>query len=125
MNTSHMNTSSYLNTSKGKKAENIAKQFFVAKGYQIIAQNYRYQKAEIDLIIAQEQLLIFVEVKYRSSDGFGLPEEAVSESQKNRIISAAEQFIIDKNWLGDIRFDILAILQSNHLEITHFEDAFY
>ena len=110
----------------GQKGEKIALDYLLGKGYNFITQNYHYKKAEIDLIFQKEQLLVFVEVKYRSSDAFGMPEEMVSEKQQELIVGAAENYIIENNWENDIRFDIISILAiGKKLSVSHFEDAFF
>ena len=108
---------------KGIEGEAIAKRYYEKIGCEILESNYRYRRAEIDLIVMQnEHLLIFVEVKRRSRNDFGDPETFVSAEQQDRIKEAAEDYIIGINWNKDIRFDIAAI-QGND-EIVVFEDAF-
>lgn len=110
----------------GKRGEKIAEEYLVANGYQILERNYRFKKSEIDLVCRIADLLVFVEVKTRSSKAFGEPESFVSLNQKESVTRAAEQYLIEKDWHGEIRFDILAIFKmGNHQEISHFEDAFY
>ncbi len=110
----------------GKKGEEIAADFLAAKGYQVIERNYRFKKSEIDIICLLGVTLVFIEVKTRSTKSFGEPETFVSENQKQSVIRAAEHYIIQKDWIGDIRFDIIAVYKdSGRQEINHFEDAFY
>lgn len=109
----------------GKKGEALAAQYLEDKGYQIRDRNYRYRRAEIDLIAQKDNLLVFVEVKARSGTAFGYPEDFVDEKQASRIISAADQYIRHINWNGGIRFDIIAVMMQTKLNIHHFEDAFY
>lgn len=110
----------------GKKGEEMAANFLIGKGCQVIERNFRFKKSEIDIICSTSGLLIFVEVKTRSTKSFGEPETFVSENQKQSVIRAAEQYVIEKDWKGDIRFDIIAIyLDNERQEICHFEDAFY
>lgn len=128
-NTSMLTMTKNINTQKkGLRGEQIAHQYLKDKGYQIISQNFRFSRSEIDLIALKQGVLVFVEVKFHQDKGFGFPEEAVSLAQQARVAQAAEQYIYESNWEGDIRFDILAI-QSNSaggaLDIQHFEDAFY
>jgi putative endonuclease len=73
----------------GSKGENLAAEFLKTKGFEIVARNYRFKKAEIDLIIRRENWLIFVEVKTRSSSNFGEPEEFVDDYKANMIFQAA------------------------------------
>ncbi|EAY31138.1 YraN family protein [Microscilla marina] len=112
---------------KGKYGENLAAAFMQNKGYTLLERNYRYKRGEIDIIAQTGDVLVFVEVKLRSSDNFGLPEESVSENQQNLIIQTAEQYIEEIDWESDIRFDIVAIELKSHQspQITYFEDAFY
>lgn len=109
----------------GASGERLAARFLEEKGYQILCQNYRYRRAEIDLIARKEQLLIFVEVKTRKSSSFGLPEEFVDDKQAALIIQAADHYIFENNWQGNIRFDIIAILTHPKIDIQHFPDAFF
>lgn len=110
----------------GKKGEALAEQYLVDKGYVILDQNWRYKKSEIDLIARHEDLYVFVEVKTRSQTYFGPPESFVTENQQNAIIRAAEQYLLEKEWSGDIRFDVLAVhLHDGKIDIEHFKDAFY
>ena len=110
----------------GNKGEELAVSFLSANGYEVLHRNYWAGRAEVDIIARHESSLIFIEVKTRKSIDFGYPEEFVSEAQQERIHYAAEEYIINKDWKGDIRFDILAIVWDGSKEpnIEHFEDAF-
>ena len=107
----------------GQKAEVMALNFLNQKGYSLKEKNYRHKKSEIDLILVHNQTLVFVEVKYRSTNQFGHPEEFVSPNQQRSIIAGAEHYIEENKWAGNIRFDIIAL--DAQLDIEHFEDAFY
>ena len=107
----------------GKKGESLALSFLEEKGYAIEHHNYRYGRSEIDLIARFQNTLVFVEVKSRSNLDYGFPESFVSKSQEKRIMEAAEQYILDTNWEGNIRFDIISVETKPTLKITHFEDA--
>lgn len=109
----------------GNKGEELATQFLVEMGYEIVARNYRYKHAEIDIIARQKGFLIFVEVKTRHSSAFGEPEDFVSTRKAAKIMEGAEQFMIDYQYHGNIRFDIISIKITDHPIIEHFEDAFH
>ncbi len=111
------------NKQRGNEAEDLAATFLENLGFKLLEKNYRYKRSEIDLIMSNDSLMVFVEVKYRSSTKFGQPEGFVSSNQQTKIIEAADEYIHQKNWQGNIRFDIIAINLQN--EIVHFEDAFY
>ena len=109
----------------GEKGEQIAYEYFLANDYQIVAQNYRYKRGEIDLIVEKDNLLVFVEVKLRKNIRFGQPENTISPKQQKLILSAAENYVFENNWTNNIRFDILAIVgKDDKYEVMHLEDVF-
>jgi putative endonuclease len=112
---------------KGREAELLAKEWLIANGYAFVTANYRYRHAEIDLIMEQAGILIFVEVKYRSGSGFGYAEEFVDFRKRQLIIRAADHYIHEADWHKDIRFDILGVYRnkSGAIAFRHFKDAFY
>ncbi len=104
----------------------MAARFLIDKGFEIVERNYRYKRLEIDLIVKKDNWLIFVEVKLRSSDAFGYPEDFVDYKKAKNIVDGAEQYTYDKNWQGNVRYDIVSIrLQKDQTEIVLIEDAFY
>ena len=107
----------------GKKGENLAAEFFEKKGWVVVARNYRFKHAEIDLIVQKDDWTIFVEVKTRSSNSFGEPETFVNYKQGRKIFEAAEEFIFSTDWKGHIRFDIISVKLGATPEVVHFEDA--
>lgn len=109
----------------GNKGEELAADFLVTKGYEIVTKNYRHKHAEIDLIAKKENVLVFVEVKTRSSVLFGEPEAFVTNKKASKVMEGAEQFMIENNWHGNIRFDIVSVKTGSTEVIEHFEDAFY
>ncbi|MCL4158949.1 UNVERIFIED_CONTAM: hypothetical protein GTU68_006303, partial [Idotea baltica] len=94
----------------GNKGEDKAVEFLISKGFEILERNWRYSKAEIDIIAKDEYGLVFVEVKTRSSLDFGKPEEFVSSHQEELIFGAAQRYMEKVNYDWEIRFDIIAIL---------------
>ncbi|GAA0891867.1 YraN family protein [Fulvivirga kasyanovii] len=112
------------NAQTGKDGEQRAAEYLMGKGYKLVERNYRYKRSEIDIIVKKEQLLVFVEVKTRSYSSFGYPEDAVNGIKIKKVIEGADQYVHEKNWCHDIRFDVISIDCSTQ-EIVHFEDAFY
>jgi putative endonuclease len=109
----------------GNKGEELATTFLAAKGYEIVTRNYRYKHAEIDLIVKKDDCLIFVEVKTRTSSSFGEPEAFVTDKKAAKVMEGAEQYMIETNWHGSIRFDIVSVKIGNTTRVEHFEDAFH
>lgn len=112
-----------LHNEIGEKGEDESKKYLLSNNYLILANNYRFDRAEIDIIAQKDNVLIFIEVKTRSSNYFGNPEEFVSKAQQNRIYKAAKNYIEVNDIQLNIRFDIIAIV--NNLEIHHIKDAFF
>ena len=111
----------------GKLAEELAENFLVEKNYKILAKNYRYLKAEIDIITQFENQIVIVEVKARATDAFMLPQEAINKKKIRLIVSAANEFLETNNIELETRFDVISVLpnEKGKLEITHIENAFY
>lgn len=100
-----------------------------AKGFKILDRNYRFQQGEIDLValMIEPAELVFVEVKTRSSDQWGHPEEAISEKKKKLIFKVADCYLYEKGMSTvPVRFDVISINMNmpEHPLIEHFEDAF-
>jgi putative endonuclease len=109
----------------GEIGEQLACDFLLHKGYQILERNYKQQKTEVDIIAKHQNYLVIVEVKTRSSN-FVNPENAVSKGKQKTLVEAAVLYQENKAIKSEIRFDIIAIVKTkNETEILHFEDAFY
>ena len=109
----------------GKKGEQLAIDFLIEKGYKILDKNWRYLKAEVDIIAQKETVLAVVEVKTRSSDSFGNPQDFVNPKKIKLLVSAMNEYVIRKDLDVEVRFDIIAILKKNNqFKIAHLKDAF-
>ncbi len=110
----------------GVAGENLAEHHLVAKGYEIVARNYRWKHAEIDIICRKNNQLVVVEVKTRNSNALGKPYEAVSIAKQRQVIRVANEYVNQYEIDDDVRFDIVSIvLNQNRMEVEHIEDAFY
>lgn len=110
----------------GKIAEDLAAKFLADLGFKILKRNYRFQKAEIDIIAEKEHQIIIAEVKARSSDAFLLPQEAVTKSKIRLLVLAANQYLEETKSSKEVRFDIVSVLKDHAgaLKIEHIPDAF-
>ena len=113
----------------GKSGELMAKNFLLKKNYKFITANYRYERAEIDLIFEDEKnkMLVFAEVKTRRNKKYGLPEESITVSKQNNIRKAALGFVNNFPQYSehDMRIDVVSILLADEkAEINHIENAF-
>lgn len=111
----------------GKRGEAIAKDYLENLGYRILNMNWKYGRAEVDVIASQDGKLIFVEVKTRSSTDYGEPEDFVCTKKEKQLEWASSAYIEQRNHQGEIRFDIIAIVFENKdlYKINHIEDAFW
>tara|TARA_B100000809_G_scaffold139329_2_gene136959 strand:+ start:3361 stop:3723 length:363 start_codon:yes stop_codon:yes gene_type:complete len=109
----------------GEKGEGLAKEYLEKLGYEVVASNWRERKFEIDLIAIDNQEIVFVEVKTRSTSFFGNPEEAVTLKKQQHLINGADFYIQENEIDLECRFDIIAIiLNSNQEEVKHIKAAF-
>jgi putative endonuclease len=110
----------------GKKAEELAAEFLLKNGYKILARNFRFQKAEIDIISEKDDFIIICEVKARSTDVFNLPQEAVNKKKIRLLVSAADHYMKELNVTKEVRFDIISVLpdEKGNLVIEHIDNAF-
>ena len=109
----------------GKKGEKIAIEFLIKNDYKILEKNYRYLKAEVDIIAQKGETIAAVEVKTRSSNYFGNPEEFVNPKKIKLLLSAIDNYVVERDLDVDVRFDIIAIIQNKkETKIEHLKDAF-
>jgi putative endonuclease len=113
----------------GDLGEKIAEKFLKAKGFKIIKKNYRYERAETDLIVIDEtnKLLVFVEVKTRRNKKFGEPEESVHFYKQEQLLKSSNGFLMNniqyEEW--EKRFDVISIfIEDDKRTIKHIENAF-
>ncbi|PNQ74601.1 YraN family protein [Hanstruepera neustonica] len=110
----------------GKKGEQLAVDFLVQNGYDIVERNYRFDKAEVDIIAKQQDILAIVEVKARSSVNFGDPQDFVKPKQIKNLVKAVDEYIIVNDLEVEVRFDIIAIVKEGEkYQIEHRKNAFY
>lgn len=112
----------------GEKGELEAQDYLKGKGYKILETNWRYSRAEIDIIAKHNEILIFIEVKTRSYEYYGAPENSVSPGKEALIMDAAQRYMESIAYDWQIRFDIISIILDKSLKVKrlqHFEDAFF
>ena len=112
----------------GRRGEDIAAQFLEDKGYTILDRNYNFEHAELDIVAFQGRLIIFIEVKTRTTPAFGEPEEAIDEKKKEHLMHVAEAWMHERRMAGaPARFDVISILYPDtpKEEVRHYEEAFW
>lgn len=114
----------------GYEGEVLAAHYLQSKGYQILKNNFTVRGGEIDIIAKQGDLLIFVEVKTRTSIGFGSGEESVNAIKKKRLHKAIRQYLLKTRLEDcDYRLDIIDVELDQRTKslknIEHFQDVEY
>ena len=110
----------------GIKGEELAIAFLKKKQYKILEINWRYSRAEIDIIAKDGDVLVFIEVKTRSTNLWGDPSLAVTPKKEKLLTAAASVYMENIGHEWEIRFDIISIIiNGQQKEIKHFEDAFF
>ena len=112
----------------GTWGEGLAERYLLERGYQILGKNVRTPYGEIDLIARLKDELVFVEVKTRTSQSYGLPETAITAKKQAHMIQAAQAYLQSNVELGDCawRIDVIAITKKPGIpspEIICFENA--
>lgn len=109
----------------GKKGEQLAKQYLVSKGYNILNMNFRNKIGEIDIISMDRDVLTFIEVKTRRSMKYGYPYEAVNKRKQEKIMRTSLTYIKQRNIKDtQLRYDIIEVYLTPSIKINHIENAF-
>ena len=110
----------------GKQGEDFAERHLIEKGYKLVERNYRCAAGEVDLIVLDGRVIVFVEVKTRSGDRFGSPLEAVELRKQRKMVRAAQFFLSQKGLhQRDARFDVVGISWPGGKPIVeHIKNAF-
>jgi len=109
----------------GKWGEELAAEFLLHKGYIILDRDWKSGHRDIDIIAADGDVVVFVEVKTRRNNYFGEPEDAVNYMKLRNLRAAVNHYVKYKHIYNEIRFDVVSIIGSpegGEPEIKHFED---
>ncbi len=110
----------------GRQAETQAVNYLIEKDYQILARNYRYRKAEVDIIASKDGILAIVEVKARSQKFFDNLTWSISEKKKKLLLQAADHFVQQNALDLEVRFDVITLIgRPGNFLVKHIKDAFY
>lgn len=109
----------------GKKGEQAAVNFMKNKGFNVLKRNWRMYRHEIDIVAEDEEHIIFVEVKTRTTRQWGNPEDFIGKAKIRRIVEAADLYLQINDIEKPARFDIIsAVWDGQVFEIEHIDDAF-
>jgi len=109
----------------GKWGEDVSAKYLAQKGYEIVGRNVRTPYGEIDILAKHNDVIIFVEVKTRTSNKMGLPEESITAKKREHMIACAEHYAAE-NEIDRWQIDVISIEgkpASMPPKITYFENA--
>ena len=113
------------NIEKGKLGEDMAVNYLLSKGYKILSRNYRYKTGEIDIIARERDILVFLEVKARTSRNYGYAYEAVNKKKQEKIINTSHVYCSQYAYHNfQLRYDIIEVYLTREIKINHIIDAF-
>jgi putative endonuclease len=101
---------------RGQQAEQLACEFLIKRGLELIEKNYRCRHGEIDLIMRDGPQLVFVEVRYRRSQRFGGPLASIDYKKKARLIACASLYLQSTRQQSAARFDVIGITEPNQID---------
>jgi len=105
----------------GKKGEEIAAGFLKDAGYKILNRNYMIGHSDIDILAKHNEFLVFVEVRTKSKDNQGMPEDTLTKKKLRRMKNTAELYIAFNHYEGPARLDAVCIILDNSDRINHLE----
>ena len=106
----------------GFRGESRAVKYLKSGGYKILHRNFRCHFGEVDIIAEREDVLAFIEVKTRTNDNFGAPNEAVTKQRQQRYKNCARFYFVNREIDCTVRFDIIEVTPDG---VNHIENAFY
>jgi len=101
---------------RGESAEEQAHNFLIDKGLKPISRNFRCKQGELDLIMADKQTLVIIEVRFRKTDKYGSAVESITRSKQSRIIAATHVYLASQKTDCPIRFDVVAISGDDRID---------
>jgi putative endonuclease len=108
----------------GDSAESIAEAYLVERGLRCVTKNYRCRYGEIDLVMADGETLVFVEVRFRASRDFGGAAESIHVAKQRRIAAAASHYLTTLSVTPACRFDAILVNKLEQSSVEWIKDAF-
>lgn len=114
-----------FNRLKGNQGEEMAESYLRERGYEIIEKNHRTKFGEIDLIVSKNDILVFVEVKFKQSEDFGTPEEMIGKNKLSQVKRTAEMYLLNNPDIAKkydrYQIDAICIVEETG-RISHYEN---
>ncbi len=104
----------------GKEGEELAAAWLTAQGFSLLYRNWKHSYFELDIVASKDSILHFIEVKTRTNDTYGYPEEGVTPKKMERLMNAGEEFLHQNPQWKRIQYDILSIRLFKHKAAEYF-----
>jgi putative endonuclease len=104
--------------SKGQHAESACCEYLQQQGLKLLTRNYRGKRGEIDIVMLDENALVFVEVRYRKNNAFGGALESITTDKQARVSATAEQYLQHETKIKNGRIDVVAMSQKPQNKAT-------
>lgn len=109
---------------RGDYGEQLAMRHLEARGYRLLAKNWRFLRKELDLVMQKGETVVFFEVKARSGSGYGTPGESVTARKQRNLLLAAQAYLAEHGLTdAPARFDVIEVYLQRG-EVRHIENAF-
>ncbi|PKL77739.1 MAG: YraN family protein [Candidatus Melainabacteria bacterium HGW-Melainabacteria-1] len=109
---------------QGSQGEALARTLLETKGFRFVGSNYYCRWGELDLIMLDQNTLVFVEVRMRRSERFGTAMESITRTKQSRLMRSAQDYLLHHPHAGPLRFDVVGILMAAGMTRTqHLENA--
>jgi putative endonuclease len=109
----------------GPQGEDEACALLVGRGMTLVARNHRAERGEVDLVMLDGAVLVFVEVRTRADATRGTAVETIGGRKRARVVAAARDYLGQHPWAGAVRFDVVGITgEGEARQIEHIVDAF-
>ena len=113
----------------GRYGEAVAAEYLRKKGYSVLGLNYRTRLGELDVVASDRKYIVFAEVKLRKNSSFADAREFVTRSKQQRVMAAAQEWMLAHPTELQPRFDVMEIYAPDGIataspEIRHWENAF-
>lgn len=110
--------------STGRRAEQAAAEYLLREGYEILELNYRRRSCEVDIVAARDEVVYFVEVKYRADDHFGGGLDYIAGQKLRHMQRGAEVWVGERRWLGEYTLAAIEV-EGTDFEVIEFIESVY
>lgn len=111
-------------TQTGRRAEAAARAYLEMRGFKVVEQNYRRPRCEIDIVASKDDVIHFVEVKYRATDAQGAGLEAITTAKLQQMRKAAWTWVDEYKWRGEYVLSAIELAGPKFTVLSFVEDVF-